>query len=565
MKNSKPHILKASGLVLLAFCFSLSSKAQELRSLSGANSPNDDTNPVWIGDNTLLFTRAFHPLNLGGATDPGDIWETRKDESGEWGEAAHRADLSTAGYDLVLGLEDVLTLLVLRKEGSETSIHQFSKFGADWNYLRKVDFPGLGSFEGTLTGRVAEGGKLVFLAGKRPGGLGNEDIYVAQKTGVIQWSELKNLGSSINGFGQETGPYFDPKSNQLYFSSNSHMGANGRDILIAKKMGESWDSWSKPEKWEQISSNGSDASITFLDQDEIVWTSTQNSDGFADLMTFATPVPLVIPEEFVAVAAPEAVVEKPIKPSLQPAQPAVPARVQLSEVQPVEIPMTDSTKIPSQNTITPTLAVANPASSISEPQKEVETPVSFLAIDAKNKVQLSFSLAWQSGTAAADFQEPYLISELKAKGISSVKVSSPGYFPKQVLVESFDTKTETVVLLTKAEAGSTVLLEDVNFKRGTAELEGEETEASLADLAKFLIENPEITIRINGHTDNVGDPGLNKQLSLERAGSVRDFLVDKGVDFESLRISGWGGTRPIASNATESGRAKNRRVELAVE
>src|SRR5690606_2561152 len=140
-----------------------------------------------------------------------------------------------------------------------------------------------------------------------------------------------------------------------------------------------------------------------------------------------------------------------------------------------------------------------------------------------------------------------------------------GYFPKQVSVESFDSKGKTVVLLTKAEAGSTVLLEDVNFKRGTAELEGESTEESLADLARFLVANPSVTIRINGHTDNAGDPGLNKQLSLERAGSVRDFLVSKGVSFESLRISGWGGTRPIASNATEAGRAKNRRVELAVE
>src|SRR5690606_36293461 len=107
---------------------------------------------------------------------------------------------------------------------------------------------------------------------------------------------------------------------------------------------------------------------------------------------------------------------------------------------------------------------------------------------------------------------------MKEKGVSTVKVSSPAYFPKQVPVESCDSKGKTVVLLTKAEAGSTVLLEDVNFKRGTAELEGESTEASLADLARLLVANPSVTIRINGHTDTAGDPGLNKQLSLERAG-----------------------------------------------
>ncbi len=555
MRISKSTIFKASGVALLAFSLLQSAQAQELRSLSGANSPNDDTNPVWIGDNTLLFTRAFHPLNIGGATDSGDIWETRKDASGEWGTATHRGDLSTSGYDLVLGLEDVLTLLVLRKDGTQTSVHQFSKFGQDWNYLRKVDFPDLSSFEGTVTGRVAEGGRLLFLAGKRDGGMGNEDVYVSEKSGAVAWGKLENLGAAINGFGQETGPFYDPKNSQLYFSSNSQTGASGKDILLAKKLGDSWQSWSIPEKWEQISSNGSEASITFLEQDEIVWTSTQNSDGFADLMTFSTPVPLVVPTEFVAPVVAETPAEKP-------AAPARPSRVSKKNL---EMPVSDSINIYSDTVITPVPLDSNFVVEVSEPQKEVEIPVTFLAIDGKNKLELPYSLTWQTGVESVDYTEPYLISEMKEKGVSSVKVSSPGYFPKQVPVESFDSRGKTVVLLTKAEAGSTVLLEDVNFKRGTAELEGESTEASLADLARFLVANPSVTIRINGHTDNAGDPGLNKQLSLERAGSVRDFLVSKGVSFESLRISGWGGTRPIASNATEAGRAKNRRVELAVE
>lgn len=552
MKNSNQYVYKASGLVLLAFCFFFSANAQELRSLSGANSPNDDTNPVWIGNNTLLFTRAFHPLNLGGVTDSGDIWETRKDESGEWSEATHRPDLSSKGYDIALGLEDVLTLLILRKEGNETSIHQFSKFGQDWNYLRKVDFPDLNSFEGPISGRVAEGGKLIFLAGKRNGGQGNEDIYLSEKKGAILWSNLQNLGPAINGFGQETGPYYNPKSQQLYFSSNSYPGANGKDILISKRLGESWDSWSKPEKWVQISSNGSEASITFLDEDEIVWTSTQNSDGFADLLTFATPVPLVIPTEFVAPVVPEAKSE-PVRSSSRPSQ----VNEVKSETQ--TIPLSDSTKV-----YLPTPPIT-PVEPVEKEIEVIEQPISWLVIDGKSKVEIPYILTFIKGSESVDYQESQLVSSLKEKGITGVKISAKGYFPKQVLIENLNSKDKTVVLMTKAEPGSTVLLENVNFKRGTAELEGESTEASLSDLANFLIENPQVTIRINGHTDNVGDPGLNKQLSLERAGSVRDFLVSKGGNFERLRISGWGGTRPIASNATEAGRAKNRRVELAVE
>lgn len=549
MEKFKKYIFEASGLVLLAFCFHFTSQAQELRSLSGANSPNDDTNPVWIGNNTLLFTRAFHPQNLGGKSDPGDIWETRKDETGEWGLATHRPDLSTAGYDLVLGLEDVLTLLVLRKEGSETSIHQFSKFGQDWNYLRRVNFPDLNSFEGNVTGRVAEGGKLIFLAGKRNGGLGNEDIYISNKIGTIEWSELKNLGPVINGFGQEMGPFYDPQTAQLYFSSNSYPGAVGKDILIAKKLGEAWDSWSKPEIWEQISSRGSEASVTFIGKDEVVWTSTQNSDGFADLMTFSTPVPLIIPTEFVAPVVPEAKLEVPRNASK-------PSQVPLKTPQTRTIPLSDSTVV--------YLPVA-PITPLEEVSENIEQPITWVVIDGKNKIELPYTLTFIKGIESVEFQGVQLVSEMKEVGINLVKISAKGYFPKQVLVENLTSTDKTVVLLTKAEPGSIVLLEDVNFKRGTAELEGETTETSLSDLAAFLKENPQIKIRINGHTDNVGDPGLNKELSLERAGSVRNFLIEQGVDFESLRISGWGGTRPIASNATEAGRAKNRRVELAVE
>src|SRR5690606_10069785 len=84
----------------------------------------------------------------------------------------------------------------------------------------------------------------------------------------------------------------------LYFSSNMHEKAEGKDIFIAKRMGEGWNNWSKPMLWQQISSPGSEVSVTFISEDEVVWTSTQNSDGFADLLTFESVVPLVIPEEF---------------------------------------------------------------------------------------------------------------------------------------------------------------------------------------------------------------------------------------------------------------------------
>lgn len=527
--------------MLLAFCIS-AAYSQQLKSLSGANSPNDDTNPVWIGNNTLFFTRAFHPKNIGGKADPGDIWMTKKDSNGAWTEATHRPDLSSSGYDLILGMEDLLTLLVLRIENNNKTIQQFSKFGQEWNFLRNVNFPGLNDFEGMISGRVVQGGKLIFLAGKKTGGFGNEDIYVSEKIGAIDWSTPINLGNVINGSAQEMGPFYDSEANLLFYSSSSHQGATGKDILIAKKTGDTWESWSKPEKWEQISSKGSEASITFLSKDEVVWTSTQNSDGFADLMTFSQPVPLVIPSDFqqpVLVQSSEA-----LRKNTAIAQPKAPTSIQ------------------------PTASVTTsqvPVKVESQLSDVAEIPVSWLVMDAKLKIEVPFSLSWQKGDQAVSFPNESRISELEKAGVTGVRISAKGYFPLILPLSELMRKGKTVVLLTKAESGSAIILKDVNFKVGTAELEGEVTQKNLKEIAEFLLNQPNLIVRINGHTDNVGDPSLSKELSLQRAIAVRNYLVANGVNFEKLRISGWGGSKPIASNATEAGRAKNRRVELTVE
>lgn len=69
-------------------------------------------------------------------------------------------------------------------------------------------------------------------------------------------------------------------------------------------------------------------------------------------------------------------------------------------------------------------------------------------------------------------------------------------------------------------------------------------------------------VDVNGHTDSVGDDNFNYRLSEQRALSVAGFLGQQGVDSRRFSILGFGETRPIASNATEAGRAQNRRVEI---
>lgn len=90
------------------------------------------------------------------------------------------------------------------------------------------------------------------------------------------------------------------------------------------------------------------------------------------------------------------------------------------------------------------------------------------------------------------------------------------------------------------------------------------SEEALNDLSTMLLANPEMHIRIIGHTDDIGSEQDNLLLSLGRAEAVKQALVDRGVNDERIETEGKGETEPIAPNDTEEGRAENRRVEFIV-
>jgi len=86
----------------------------------------------------------------------------------------------------------------------------------------------------------------------------------------------------------------------------------------------------------------------------------------------------------------------------------------------------------------------------------------------------------------------------------------------------------------------------------------------LNDVVKIMKENPEFNLKINGHTDNVGDDAKNLDLSQRRADAVKKYLADNGVDTARMTSEGFGETVPVADNNTAAGKTKNRRVEFKV-
>lgn len=106
-----------------------------------------------------------------------------------------------------------------------------------------------------------------------------------------------------------------------------------------------------------------------------------------------------------------------------------------------------------------------------------------------------------------------------------------------------------------------VTLQNVHFASGKAELTPD-SEGTLLKVAQAMKDNPDWQVRVEGFTDSTGNAASNLKLSEERAESVANWLADHGVDRSRLTTKGYGEDRPVASNDTEAGRRKNRRVEL---
>jgi outer membrane protein OmpA-like peptidoglycan-associated protein len=125
-------------------------------------------------------------------------------------------------------------------------------------------------------------------------------------------------------------------------------------------------------------------------------------------------------------------------------------------------------------------------------------------------------------------------------------------------------KQLNAILETRDSArGLIVNMSDVLFDTGKFSLKPGARE-KLAKVAGILLAYPGLTIEVDGHTDNVGGDEFNQTLSEQRAGAVRDYLVQQGVSANAVSAKGFGKTQPVASNDNSAGRQMNRRVELVV-
>ena len=178
--------------------------------------------------------------------------------------------------------------------------------------------------------------------------------------------------------------------------------------------------------------------------------------------------------------------------------------------------------------------------------------------------QTGARVARVESTAGQGFAIP-----LPEEGDYTFEVSAQGFVFK---VESYSqgtsgaevTNDQVNIRLTPIEDGVVFTLEAIQFETGKSLLRSS-YQGGCERLASWMLAHPDVRVRVEGHTDNVGSAASNKVLSLERAQAVRLFLESRGVAASRVDVLGLGDSMPVAGNETEEGRSANRRVEVVID
>jgi outer membrane protein OmpA-like peptidoglycan-associated protein len=178
------------------------------------------------------------------------------------------------------------------------------------------------------------------------------------------------------------------------------------------------------------------------------------------------------------------------------------------------------------------------------------------------------------GSAVSDAEGNFIIENIPA-GLVIVRGSAPGYSADEKQADVIaDIVSEPVELELRRsgkvtyndktlQEGDNLVMNNIQFEVNSAKLlPAGKTE--LDKLAAFMKQNATIEILLSGHTSAEGGAALNRELSLKRVRSCKDYLATKGIDEGRITIKGYGPDMPVAANDTEANRAKNRRVEMQI-
>ncbi|MBX2969769.1 MAG: OmpA family protein [Cyclobacteriaceae bacterium] len=459
--------------------------------------------PVLTADqNELIFTRR---LGTGGEHDE-DIVVSKKDKEGKWmaPESISKNINSSLNEGTCTisadGRKLIFTSCVGRQSLGSCDLYESTKIGNEWTIPVNLG-PMVNSAEWESQPALSADGRTLYFVSDRRGGYGRRDIWVTTLDEQGQWTKARNLGAPINSVHDEISPFIHANNKVLYFASKGHTGFGGYDIFYSEKAG---DSWLPPVNMGRPVNDYEDQFSFFI-----------TADGAKGYYSH---------EELVGSGTKSKLYEIAIPPDQQ--------------------------------------------------VKAKSNYVRGLIIDKRSKSPLRarielFNIATNQREALVESDSltgEYLMI-LTQGSEYALYVNKVGYlFTSSNFNYAEATDLEPITLnfeLEKAEKGSSVVLRNIFFDTDKYDLK-DKSITELQKIIRFLNENPAVRVEIGGHTDNVGTPTYNQQLSEKRALSVYNYLVNNGIKKEKLSWKGYGQSSPKASNETDPGRQENRRIEFQI-
>jgi outer membrane protein OmpA-like peptidoglycan-associated protein len=375
------------------------------------------------------------------------------------------------------------------------------KYGDEWDFPSNIGEPvNTGQWESQPS--YSNDGKTLFFVRAVPEiipGVKNSDIFISELDKKGNWSKPQKLGTNINTPYMESSVLIHPDGQTLYFSSNGHPGMGGQDIYMVRKGTDG--KWGKPVNLGYpINTNSDENSLLVSSNGSVAFFASDRPGGYGGLDLYSFEMPEEVRPQ-VTTYMKGVVFDSETKDKLE-------AKFELTDLQTGEVVVT---------------SFSNPGNG--EFLVAIATNRDYaLAVEKQGYKFYSknFSL-----TAKTENTEPYLMD------IPLDPLSSDGG----------------------------VTLENVFFDLNSANLR-KESYYELDKLVDLLNKNPAYKAEIMGHTDNRGVKKDNQLLSENRAKSVMDYLVSKGIDKKRLTSAGYGDTKPVVADAqTEEEHQKNRRTE----
>ena len=488
------------------------------------NSPEAEYLPSLTADaNTLVFTR-----RRGGRDE--DFYLSTRTDSTDWGEPTPLGGVNTLeneGAQTVSADGRYLVFTACNRKGGLGSCDLYASRLVDGRWTAPANLGGpVNTPAWESQPSLAGNGELLFFASRRPGGHGKADLYAsAWNPGAGRWGEPVNLGPVVNTAEDEQAPFWHADGRTLYFMSDGHPGMGNFDLFRTEI--DSTGTWQPPVNLGYpLNTAGNEGAIAVALDGRTAYYATD-----AEAVEAAG--------DSIGIGARRAGTTDLFAFTLPPAARA-------GEVTYVRARVTDAV------TGLPIAAVVSIATA-GRP---------FLNRRARGD-DGTFLAVLPAGTAyALAVEEPgYLFYSDRFELAGPASAAEP--FELDIRLRPLPSPAESGEAGGAPPAGEPVVLRNVLFATASAELLPESL-AELARLRDLLADHPGLRIRIQGHTDDVGDDDANQALSERRAAAVRDHLTAEGIAADRLEAAGFGESRPVVPNDDDAARALNRRTEFVV-